>query len=404
MQTERIPYLLKQYLDNSITKAELDELMSLMQDEGSVALIQATLEEHIGELPAASGYREADWEHLFHKITGDEENVAALRTVVRRFPIGRWSAVAAAMLLLVAGGWFFLHHSGRPVMAPAVAVAADIAPGRSRATLTLADGSTVDLDEAKDGVISRQGGSQVVKREGSQLAYQEKEGRDAVTYNVLATPRGGQYQLVLPDGSKVWLDAASSLRYPTVFAGRERVVELKGEAYFEIAQNAAMPFKVNVEKAGATMQVEVLGTHFNIMAYGDEPSMNTHLLEGTVRVHGGSMAKLLRPGQQATWNGRGQGTGAGAGTGEVLSVGPGDMEEAVAWKDGMFRFNESTIEQVMRQLSRWYDVEVVYVNAPPKDLFRGEMYRNVTISKMLKVLEASGVHFTVEGKKILVRS
>ena len=141
------------------------------------------------------------------------------------------------------------------------------------------------------------------------------------------------------------------------------------------------------------MQVEVLGTHFNIMAYDDEPSMNTNLLEGAVRVHGGAIAKLLKPGQQATLNGAG-----------VLSVGPGDTEEAVAWKDGMFRFSEATIEQVMRQLSRWYDVEVVYVNGPPKDLFRGEMYRNVTISRILKVLEASGVHFTVEGKKILVRS
>ncbi len=403
MQTERIPYLLKQYLDNSLTMAELDEWMSLMQDEAAAAAIQAILEEHIGELPAAPGYREADWDPLFHKIIGAEENVAASRTVVRRFPIRRWSAVAAAMLLLLAGGWFFLRHSRPPVAAgTAPAVAGDIAPGRSRATLTLADGSTVDLDVAKDGVIGHQGGSQVVKSQGSQLAYQEKDGRDAVTYNVLATPRGGQYQLVLPDGSKVWLNAASSIRYPTVFAGRERVVELKGEAYFEIAQDAAMPFKVNVEKGGVPMQVEVLGTHFNVMAYGDEPSMNTDLLEGAVRVHGGSVAKRLKPGQQARWNGGGQGTGAGASG--VLSVGPGNMEEAVAWKDGMFSFNEATIEQVMRQLSRWYDVEVVYVNGPPKDLFRGEMFRNVTISKILKVLEASGVHFTVDGEKILVRS
>jgi transmembrane sensor len=392
MQTERIPYLLKQYLNNSITETELDELMLLMHEEESAAEIQDSLEEMIGQLPAAPEYREAAWEPLFNKIVGGG--------VVRRFPVRRWSAVAAAMLVLLTGGWFFLHYSSRPVAASAgtKSVTGDIAPGRNRATLTLADGSTVDLDEAKDGLIGQQGGSQLVKRQGSQLAYQEKDRSGENAYNVLTTPRGGQYQLVLPDGSKVWLNAASSLRYPTVFAGGERVVELKGEAYFEIAKNPSMPFKVNVAAAdaGKGMQVEVLGTHFDIMAYGDEQAINTTLLEGSVSVRSGAMTALVRPGEQARLN-RARGPGS-------LKVAPADTEEAVAWKDGMFKFNEATIDQVMRQLSRWYDVEVVYVNDPPKDLFRGEMYRNVNASKILKVLEASGVHFTVEGKKILVRS
>jgi transmembrane sensor len=396
MQTERIPYLLKQYLDNSITQTELDELMLLMHEEGSAAEVQDHLEELIGQLPAAPEYQEAAWDPLYRKILNiDPAEEPSARGILRGPVIRRWSVVAAAMLILLAGGWFLWHKSGRQSAAgtdTSVAVR-DVAPGRNRATLTLADGSTVNLDEAKDGLIGQQGGSQLIKRQGSQLAYQEKSRSGEEAYNVLTTPRGGQYQLVLPDGSKVWLNAASSLRYPTVFAGGERVVELKGEAYFEIANNPAMPFKVNVDKAGVPVQVEVLGTHFNIMAYGDEPSVNTALLEGAVRVHGPSAAKLVRPGEQATVN-----------RGGALSVARADMEEAVAWKDGMFKFNEATIDQVMRQLSRWYDVEVIYVNDPPKDLFRGEMYRNVNASKILKVLEVSGVHFTVEGKKILVRS
>lgn len=395
MQTERIPYLLKQYLDNSITETELDELMLLMHEEESAAEIQDSLEELIAQLPAAPEYQEAAWDPLYRKILNIDPPGPSARGILRGPFIRRWAAVAAAMLILLAGGWLFLRKSGRRAgtRTDTTVAVRDIAPGRNKAILTLADGSTVDLDEAKDGLIGQQGGSQLIKRQGSQLAYQEKSRSGENAYNVLSTPRGGQYQLVLPDGSKVWLNAASSLRYPTVFAGGERVVELKGEAYFEIANNPAMPFKVNVDKAGVPVQVEVLGTHFNIMAYGDEPSVNTALLEGAVRVHGPSAVRLVRPGEQATVNGGGK-----------LSVARADMEEAVAWKDGMFKFNEATIDQVMRQLSRWYDVEVVYVNDPPKDLFRGEMYRNVNVSKILKVLEASGVHFTVEGKKILVRS
>jgi transmembrane sensor len=396
MQTERIPYLLKQYLDNSITETELDELMLLMHEEGSAAEIQDSLEELIAQLQPASSYREADWDPLYHKILNIDSKAPSARGIVRGPFIRRWTAVAAAMLILLAGGWLLLRKSGRRAGTDTTVAVRDIAPGRNRATLTLADGSTVDLDEAKDGLIGRQGGSQLIKRGGSQLAYQEKDRSGENAYNVLTTPRGGQYQLLLPDGSKVWLNAASSLRYPTTFAGGERVVELKGEAYFEIANNPAMPFKVNV---AAAMQVEVLGTHFDIMAYGDEQTINATLLEGSVRVRSGAMTALVRPGEQARLKGVEGMKDAGS-----LKVAPADTEEAVAWKDGMFKFNEATIDQVMRQLSRWYDVEVVYVNDPPKDLFRGEMYRNVNASKILKVLEASGVHFTVEGKKILVRS
>jgi ferric-dicitrate binding protein FerR (iron transport regulator) len=180
------------------------------------------------------------------------------------------------------------------------------------------------------------------------------------------------------------------LRYPASFIGKERVVELKGEAYFEIAQNAHMPFRVSVDPG---LQVEVLGTNFNVKAYTDEPFINTTLLQGAVKVHANGQAVLVHPGERAKLGGD-----------QTLRTESADTEEAVAWKNGLFRFNEATLEDIMRQLSRWYDVEVVYVNGPPKDLFRGEIYRNVNVSQVLKVLEASGIHFTVEGKKILVQA
>jgi ferric-dicitrate binding protein FerR (iron transport regulator) len=454
--------LLKQYLDSHITPEELDELMLMLQEDGLSGLVQASMEELIGHSSPSADYEQADWDPLYQKImAAGEEGVAAgerdlaagegdmaaadgrvaaddgrvaaddgrvaagerkAGVIVMRSK--KWVAVAAAviLLLLTGGGWLLFYKGGQRTGIPqAVAVAKDAAPGRDKAVLTLADGSTVDLDSAKEGWIGRQGASQVIKRGGGQLAYQVKTGNgnaatangnavtsndhavtangDAGQYNILTTPRGGQYQLILPDGSKVWLNAASSIRYPTAFTGGERVVELKGEAYFEVVKNAARPFRVSVVNCGQqhgsggeAMQVEVLGTHFNIMAYTDEQTIRTTLLEGSVRVRRGAVAKLVKPGEQARLDGAGS-----------LKVAPADTQEAVAWKDGLFKFNEATIDQVMRQLSRWYDVEVVYVNPPPKDLFRGEMYRNVNASAVLKVLEVSGVHFRVEGKKILVQ-
>jgi ferric-dicitrate binding protein FerR (iron transport regulator) len=201
---------------------------------------------------------------------------------------------------------------------------------------------------------------------------------------------------VLPDGSKVWLNAASSLRFPTGFAGHERKVELVGEAYFEVAKNAAMPFKVTVKPlpgntASAPMEVEVLGTEFNINAYGDETDRRTTLIQGSVKITAGSGQSLLQPGQQARVN-----TGG-------LQIMPGvDTDEVIAWKNGLFQFKEANIQSIMRQVSRWYDVEVEY-NGNVNQLFFGKIPRRVPVSTVLKILESTGwAHFTIEGKKITV--
>jgi ferric-dicitrate binding protein FerR (iron transport regulator) len=422
MNNERISYLLKQYLADSITGTEWQELKELLMQDKSAMGWQEALDSLIDNSPALPDYEEAAWEPLYRKIL--EGNAAAgtgrfsgggrlIRLLKKRI----WVA-AAILILFMAGSWllFFRQGGGKEMartVSPRLKPANDVAPGSTKAVLTLADGSMIDLNAAGNGLVGRQGNSKLVKLKGGQLAYQtatshELQANSEPTYNTIATPKGGEYQLILPDGSKVWLNAASSLRYPTSFSGKERVVELKGEAYFEVTHLATkdgdekMPFRVHIVSPsgdspfrgqGAGVDVLVLGTHFNVMAYADEQSINTTLLEGSVRLRKGDKEALIRPGEQARLK---EGSG--------FKVVPVDTDEAVAWKNGLFRFNEATIEEVMRQLSRWYDMEVVYVNGAPKDLFRGEIYRNVNVSKVLKVLEASGVHFTVEGKKILVQS
>jgi transmembrane sensor len=378
------------------------------------------LEEIIVGSPALADYRESEWEPLLFKILTankqeSKEGGTAVPGGATQFVKGgfirggfirrgrTWMAAAAVLIFLVLCGWALLNRGkggwssvGATTRQPAVPD--DVVPGGNKAMLTLADGSMINLDGKKNGLLVRQDGSRLVKEKDGQLAYMgdtrgeapAKGGSSKVlSYNLLTTPKGGQYELILPDGSKVWLNAASSLRYPTSFTGKERLVELRGEAYFEIAKNAHMPFRVSVDRG---LQVEVLGTIFNVKAYSDESFINTTLLQGSVKVHVKGQAVLVRPGERASLGGDG-----------TLKAEAADTEEAVAWKNGLFRFNEATIEEVMRQLSRWYDVEVVYVNGPPKDLFRGEIYRNVNVSKVLKVLEASGIRFTVEGKKILVQ-
>ena len=413
MHNDRITYLLKQYLDERLTDRERKELMEALSEETSSAEMQRALEEIIVGSPALADYRESEWESFFQRIlTADKrksKEEGAVPGGVTRFIRGgfirggrRWMAAAAVLIFLVLCGWALLNRgkggwSSVGATARKPAVPEDVAPGGNKAMLTLADGSMISLDGKKNGLLLQQGGSRLVKEKDGQLAYMgdtrgetpAKGESKVVSYNLLTTPKGGQYELILPDGSKVWLNAASSLRYPVRFTGKERVVELKGEAYFEIAKNAHMPFRVSVDPG---LQVEVLGTNFNVKAYAEEPFINTTLLQGSVKVHVKGQAVLVHPGERASLGGDG-----------TLKAEAADTEEAVAWKNGLFRFNEATIEDIMRQLSRWYDVEVVYVNGPPKDLFRGEIYRNVNVSKVLKVLEASGIHFTVEGKKILVQ-
>jgi ferric-dicitrate binding protein FerR (iron transport regulator) len=264
----------------------------------------------------------------------------------------------------------------------------DPLPGGSKATLTLANGATVVLDSAGNDAIPSQGATRVIKVNG-QLKYEAGQAETAaVVYNTLTTPRGGQYKIQLPDGTLVWLNAASSLRFPTAFTGGERIVALDGEGYFEVAHQAAMPFKVQLGSG----VVEVLGTRFNVMAYQNETKVRTTLLQGAVKVtHNDHMARLV-PGQQASWM-------AG---GSNITVGPADADEAVSWKEGYFQFNRAPLTDVMRQLQRWYSVEVRYEGSSGKREFWGKIPRNVRLSEALRILELSSIQYSMKGDTIII--
>ncbi len=312
--------------------------------------------------------------------------------------IGIWSRVlAAAMITIVFSAGLYFYSN--PPMEHAVVSkvqrpkAQDALPGSNIAILTLADGSKISLDDAVNGEIARQAGIRVRKTADGQLQYDvsSKDDGTATTslYNTISTPRGGQYQINLPDGSKVWLNAASSLKYPVTFVGNERKVELDGEAYFDIAHDRNKPFRVK----SRGQVVEVFGTEFNINSYSNEPVITTTLLNGSVSVTQTSnmQARKLKPGQEATHSGS-----------DNLRIGPGDISQAISWKNGNFIFNDMDLVNILRQLERWYDVDVDYANIP-QTRYNGNISRTVKLSKVLKMLEVTGpVKFKIEGKEVKI--
>ncbi|HEY8897234.1 MAG TPA: FecR domain-containing protein [Niastella sp.] len=308
----------------------------------------------------------------------------------------RWMRMAAAasiLLILAAAAYWLVRTRETNLPVTPVATIKDISPGGNKAVLTLADNSTIILDSAANGQLAQQGNANIIKQGDGQLIYKPLSAEHSpIAFNTLRTPRGGQYQLVLPDGSKVWLNAASAITYPTAFEGNERTITIDGEAYLEVAHDALKPFKVQANGA----EVKVLGTHFNVHAYKDEP-IKTTLIEGRVKVvdhesvNGKENPVFLKPGEQAVMKG------------QALTIDHSpDIEEVLAWKNGLFRFNNADIETVMKQVERWYDVDVVYEGPKPDGHFRGKVPRNVMASEMLKIIEASGVKCKIENKKIII--
>ena len=280
----------------------------------------------------------------------------------------------------------------------------DVLPGGDKAVLILADGSRIPLDSVSNGELACQGNTTVIKLENGLLAYNiHSGGSQSVSYNTVSTPKGGKYQVHLPDGSKVWLNAASSLKFPTIFSGKERTVELAGEAYFQIAKNTAVPFKVFIipDSGGREMskdelmQIEVLGTEFNVMAYSNEGDFRATLINGAVKVTVGNEISTLKPGQQARIT-----VGRNSSFSKIAS--DINIEEVIAWKNGLFEFQDASIQSIMRQVERWYDVNIVY-NGKVDQQFIGKIPRQVKLSTLLKILESTGwVHFMIDGKKITI--
>jgi transmembrane sensor len=318
---------------------------------------------------------------------------------VRMYPWRKWAAVAASIIVLLsAGAWYWLAHKAGADMRGTELLAIkknDVAPGLNGAILTLADGKQIVLDSTNSGFSANEGDARVTKSSNDQLTYQEAHavsGRSiAIIYNTLTTPRGRKINVVLADGTKVWLNAASSIKYPTVFSGKDRVVEITGEAYFEVAENARLPFIV--KKMGSDYNVLVLGTHFNVNAYDDEEAITTTLLEGLVRTDNGGISRTLKPGQQAIVRKDHAGV-------EILT--DANIGGVMAWKNGNFSFDRVDINAVMRQIARWYDVDVEYKGTITRH-FGGTISRDVNVSQVLKMLELTGaVRFGIEGRKIIV--
>ena len=387
METQRIVYLLERYVTALLTEEEEQELTLIMQDPDHAGFVQAELLRLLQE-EAEQAELAADWEPVLQRIFSvdktKETAPALIRTMSRR-----WMA-AAVVLILLGGGALYIftkHPPTAPIAKVSLKPADSIRPGSNRAVLTLAGGQQIVLDDAHNGILGRQGKTQVIKLDNGRLAYNSGENtNDQPLYNTITTPRGGQYQITLPDETRVWLNAESSLRFPTAFTENERAVELTGEAYFEVAPNKNKPFLV---KTGQST-TRVLGTSFNIMAYNDEGPVKTTLLEGAVNVDEGGHSVLLQPGEQGIFNN---------GSIATRTV---NTRAVVAWKDGYYFFDRTPVQSVMRQIARWYNVDIVYKGAVPKDEIVGRIPRTAYVSDVLHIMELIGIHFKIEGHTIIV--
>ena len=302
----------------------------------------------------------------------------------------KYASVAAILVLISAS--IILYRNFNIDRANSEVAKNDILPGGQHAFLTLANGKKIMLDTASNGQIAKQQGISVTKTESGQLVYMVSDQSDtnnAPANNTITTPKGGNYQIILPDGTNVTLNAASSLTFPTSFKGTERAVILDGEAYFEVTKNAEMPFRV---KSGQQV-IEVLGTHFDVNAYADEPALKTTLLEGAVKVTVGQAIALIKPGQQSVVNNSDL---------KKIIVSNADLEKEMAWKNGVFSFENDDLKSIMRQIARWYDVDVIYEGEFPDDKFFGGIPRNSKLSAVAKILKLNNILLKIDGKTIRV--
>jgi transmembrane sensor len=387
---------LEQWANESAANGEL--LQQLTNDE--------TLRQELITYYEAEESKETVWRKI---DAATSEATQIIPVSVHR--TGKYKYLAAAVTMgavLTAIAYFWLQNKPATTNNIPVAKAAvnDVLPGGNKAILKLSDGKTIVLDNAQNGLLAQQGAVQIEKQEG-QLVYKHSTSTAEPLYNKLGTPAGGQFKLKLPDGTWVWLNASSFIMYPTAFTGKERSVSVYGEAYFEVAtlrlrSGQKMPFKVNVLTSGGESrngtEVEVLGTHFNINAYNNEALIKTSLLEGKVKIvsnyYNGKQTAILKPGQQAQVEVEGK----------MKVKENASMEEVVAWKNGEFFFQSADIGTLMRQVARWYDIDVSYPNGMPKDRFSGKIGRNVNLSQLLEILKYSEVKFELKEKTLIVHN
>ncbi len=387
---EVIVQLLEKVKHSTATAEDCDRLLALLNESNSDELVayankyyeeQRLLFEQSGNIL---------WKNIFKEIVALDKEVlnSAPETPVRHISFRRWyRAAAVAVLLLMTGGAYFWSQNKNSNIQPVVKTEQqEIPPGREGAVLMLADGSKVLLDTIQSGAVALQGGV-MAKVENGRLVY-EGTGSEML-YNIMETPKGRQYHLVLPDGSKIWLNSMSSIRYPISFIGKKRIVEITGEVYFEVAKMKEHPFLVKIND---NTSVEVLGTHFNINAYNNEHSINTTLLEGSVRVNVGDNHALLKPKQQARIK---------DGINVYDDV---DVDRIMAWKNGLFDLEGLSITEIMRQLERWYDIDIIFEGEVKDNIkFTGGISKGVTLNQLLEALEVMDIHFKLDGRTLIIR-
>jgi ferric-dicitrate binding protein FerR (iron transport regulator) len=413
---DHLAALLLKQLRHEITETELQYLENWKASHPSHALVSGQVNDGEQLLNDLLAMKQVDMEGWWQKIS---EQVTIVKKPVPLYR--RWyTYAAAAVMLLIAGAITWPYLTPKKLPTPVVEntpANTDILPGGNRAMLTLSDGAVINLGTAANGTLAQEGNANVIKLKDGELKYEHTgNATNGAVWNTLTTPRGGQYSLVLPDGSKVWLNAASSIKYPTNFSAAERRVAITGEVYFEVSPLPAapnrggkkVPFIVDVLPATANRgaEVKVLGTQFNIMAYNDEDAIKTTLIKGKIKVSVPSTApgeannfKLLAPGQQALIP---QLAKSVATTDLIKVVNVEDLEDALAWKNGFISLNHSDIKYIMRTVSRWYNVEVSYQGKIPDYKFTGYIPRSEKISSVLKTLEYGGVHFKLEKNKLSV--
>ncbi|MDB5150301.1 MAG: hypothetical protein JWQ57_4321 [Mucilaginibacter sp.] len=385
---QKVTELFHKYLDRTASDDEKQEFLEYVDDPAYFELIQQLISDNYEYQEEPAGLSETAKARVLHFIFKEAETVSSSPKVFRLWP--RIAAAASIITIFSFGGYFILHKK-TPVPQTAVLIKNDIAPGRNQATLTLANGQKIVLTRGLSGQLAKQNQTTINASQNNIIYQTNDQSGGADTYNTLNTAIGEQspYPLVLADGTKVWLNAASSITFPVAFGGKERLVKITGEAYFEVVHKQNQPFRVET----ATQTVEDIGTRFDVNSYSDEPVIKTTLVEGAVNVqinHTNNRVKL-DAGQQAQL------------TADHFQVQPVNTRRVTAWKDGNFRFQNDDIQTIMRQLARWYNIEVRYQGTPPKDKFSGRISRSSPISAVLHMMELTNhVHFKIEGRRVTV--
>lgn len=395
----RTSFLFKKYYNKTASQKETKELFEIMKSLSDDKLKELIREEWNNLEMTDSFFKYDVSMGMLNKILPAKpkstyhKKEVLVKNIINWFSRFKKVSVAASILFFLSIGFYYWFKTTLPTqnLVTSYSVSQDLPPGGARATLTLADGKKIILDTARNGIIASTNSFKIIKTESGQVVYHSFGTNINKTinteFNKITTPRGGEYRIIMPDGSKVWLNSASTIKFPGVFNGDSRSVELEGEAYFEIAKNSAMPFKVKSKN----VEIIVIGTHFNVKAYTNEDLVKTTLVEGSIKIKRGNSSHLLKTGQQAVLIGN-----------ETKVLSDIDVEEQIAWKNGLFQFKDAGIEEVMHQAALWYDLNVTFEGNITEKYLTGKVSRSVNVSEFMNILDYAGVKFKIEGKHIII--